>query len=131
MILTCRSTDLVSVPLNPRMRRVKFPGDALGPAMIVSVEIAEASGRGVIGLGMVNVVSVGAAETQDAESSTAELNPLCERTVIVAVAVDDWLTETVVFEIETEKSGSLTAVTTSARVAVCVISPPVPMIVIM
>jgi len=51
VIFTSMSTDLVNVPLNPRMRRVKFPGDALGPAMIVSVEMAEASGRGVIGWG--------------------------------------------------------------------------------
>jgi len=80
---------------------------------------------------MVNVMTIGAAETQDAESSTAELNPFCERKVIMAVAVDDWPTEIVVFEIRTEKSGILRAVTTSASVAVCEIPPPVPTIVIM
>ncbi len=73
----------LSALLVPVTRSVKLPVEALPPAIIVNVDVAVLPDGGVIGVGSVKVTPVGAAPTQEADRSTAELNPLIEVTVIV------------------------------------------------
>jgi hypothetical protein len=63
---------------------VKFPRVALLPVVTLRIEVAVASGKGVIALGSEKVVSSGAALNQETNSKTLELNPFRDSTVIVA-----------------------------------------------
>jgi hypothetical protein len=64
---------------------VKVPVVAVGAALIVSVEVAVLPEGGVIGLGRLNMTSLGADPTQEGDKLTAELNPFADVTVMMAV----------------------------------------------
>jgi|SRR5208337_5390190 hypothetical protein len=74
-ITTVTSTVCVEVPLAAVTLRVYVPVAAVGPAMIVRVEVAVPPTVGVIGLGKLKVTSAGAAPTQEAARPTCELKP--------------------------------------------------------
>jgi hypothetical protein len=90
---------------------VKLPVEALPVATIINGDVAVLPDGGVIGVGSVNVTPVGADPTQEADRSTAELSPLIEVTVIVAVLLPPCVTGMAAREDEIEKSGVATGVT--------------------
>ena len=65
----------VSEPLVPVTRIVKFPGEALEPAVIVKIEVAVLPETGVRGEPIDIVMFAGALPSHEAVNVTAELKP--------------------------------------------------------
>ena len=83
VICTVTEAVWISGPLVPVTVRVYVP--TLDPciAETVRVDVAAAFCGGVMGLGRVNVMPLGAVLSHDTAKATGELNPSCERTVII------------------------------------------------
>lgn len=87
VITMIMSTLWVSEPLEPVIRNVKVPVEAVGSALMVNVDEAELPDGGVIGLESEKVTPVGALPNHDGARVTGEPNPLSEVTEIVAPTV--------------------------------------------
>jgi len=74
-ISTGTSTVCVNDPLVAVTLRVYVPVEAVLPALMVRVELAEPPGVGVIGLGKLKLTSAGAVPTHEAASPTCEVKP--------------------------------------------------------
>jgi hypothetical protein len=64
-----------SEPLVPVTRIVKFPGEALGPAVTISIEVAAPPEIGVTGEPIDAVIPAGALPSHEAVNVTVELKP--------------------------------------------------------
>lgn len=115
MILTVTSTVWVSAPPLPNTLSVKLPNVALPPAVTLRMEVAVPPGSGVTELDSTNVVSSGAALSQEVNSRTGELNPFSETTVMVAAPLVPGLIEIRFEDALMAKSDTATGVTMTVR----------------
>jgi len=68
----------VSEPLVPVTRSVKFPGEALDPAVMVRIEVAVLFETGITGEPIEAVMFAGALPSHEAVNVTDELKPFIE-----------------------------------------------------
>jgi len=73
----------MSKPLVPVTRIVKFPGEALEPAVTIKIEVAVPPETGVTGEPIDVVMPAGALPSHEAVNVTVELKPFMGRIVIV------------------------------------------------
>jgi hypothetical protein len=127
-VVTVRLTEVLCdvLPPVPVTVMVDVPAVAVAPTVIVMVEEPEPGAAIDVGL----KATVTFAGTPEADRATALLNPPETPVVIVTLPAPPWAIDVELGEAEIVKSGVGTVVTVRLTDVLCVVLPPVPVMVI-